>query len=382
MGWNDMEENDQLLKAYAERGDEAAFRELVERYTRLVYSTALRQVNDAHAAEDITQLVFTHFAQEAGKLLRRRAVIGGWLYRDTVFTASKYRRSTQRRLRREEEASRMNEQNVACREGVWDEVAPVIDEALRHLGGRDRNAIVLRFFDGRALRSVGEALGISEDAARMRVDRALERLRKFLVNRGVAVSAGTLVTLLGTHAASAAPESPAESIAFNALENACAKDDVHWHSSEWLASKGLYFVLPGAVLLCLLTAFVWRSMVSAKSTVTLLLRPNVEVASIEIQGGVRRTTSNPTAMSVFVFKSLVLRPGEQVTVTNTRGQYRVTLRPVVEANRVRVEAFLLEDASNSGPVLFPDVVATNGEQVIASKGIYSLELRPALIPRK
>src|SRR5690349_16904846 len=103
-----MSETTQWLRDYAERGDESAFSRLVERYTGLVYSAALRQVGDEHhLAEDVTQMVFRNLARRA-RSLPAAVVLGGWLYRDAVFTASKLRRAAERRRAREQEASMIN----------------------------------------------------------------------------------------------------------------------------------------------------------------------------------------------------------------------------------------------------------------------------------
>jgi RNA polymerase sigma factor (sigma-70 family) len=355
----------------------------VERYTRLVYSTALRQVDDAHAAQDITQLVFTHLAQKAGAL-SRRVVIGGWLYRDAVFTASKYRRSMQRRRVREEEAARMTDQSVEDAASTWNQVAPFVDEALERLGENDRNAIVLRFFEGQPLRSVGDALGISEDAARMRVDRAVEKLRRFLVGRGVAVSAAGLAAILGTSIASAAPENMAPSIAANALGKARADTGFQLDWPDWMTSKAFFAAMASIVSISLAAGLVWQSVPRATLTATAAVAQKLEVSSIEIRGGVRRTTKNPTSMYFFIFTPLTIRPGEQVTVTNTRGPYRITLRSTIEADTVLFEASLAEGSTDpaSATVVFPSVKATNGEQVVVSNGIYSFEFRPTFALQK
>src|SRR6266480_3501035 len=162
-----MTDTGQLLRDYAERHDEKAFGELVKCHLDLVYSTALRQLGgDAQLAQDIAQVVFTDLARKA-KTLPREVVLGGWLYRHTCFTAAKALRTERRRQIREHEAAIMNAQNEPSDE-IWRQVAPVLDQAMNQLNERDRDAIVLRFFEHQPLREVGAALGASEDAARMR----------------------------------------------------------------------------------------------------------------------------------------------------------------------------------------------------------------------
>jgi RNA polymerase sigma factor (sigma-70 family) len=373
-----MKESGQLLKAYAEHGDELAFREIVERYSRLVYSTALRQVGDSHAAQDITQLVFTHLARKAGAL-PRKVVIGGWLFRDTVFTASKYRRSMARRRVREEVAARMS--NVENEDAAWMQVAPLIEDAMTRLGVRDRDVIVLRFFEEQPFRSVGSALGISEDAARMRVERALEKLRRFFVSRGVAISATGLATMLANNALGSVPGDMMTSIAANALHNASVAGGFQISLPDWIASKVFKFGMASVLSIGLVSGFIWHSHSRARPSVSAIV-PQSETRFIQIQGGVRRTTRNPTAMSFYMFGALAIRPGEQAFVTNIKSNYRLIVSPTIEADKIRIESSLVENASNpaSRTISFPTVIATNGEKSVASNGIYSFEFSPTFAP--
>jgi len=165
-----------LLKQFAKNGSEPAFAELVSRHVNLVYSTALRNVGDAHAAQEIAQAVFIILARKANSL-SMHTVLSGWLYQTTRLTAANYLRTEIRRQKREQEAYMQSLTNETEAE-VWRQIAPQLDDAMARLGDRDRNAIVLRFFENKNLREVGVALGASEDAAKMRVNRALEKLRK------------------------------------------------------------------------------------------------------------------------------------------------------------------------------------------------------------
>lgn len=197
-----MNDDLQLLQSYL-NGSESAFRELVVRYVNLVYAAAVRHLADTAQAEDVVQTVFTALARKA-RQLPQDVVLGGWLYRHTCFVAAQVVRTERRRLAREKEAvaTNVSEDN---REAQWEQLSPLLDTAMQRLGRSDRDAVVLRFFEKRDLRSVGECLGISEEAARKRVARALEKLRAFFSRRGATLSTATLATLLGAHAVIAAP---------------------------------------------------------------------------------------------------------------------------------------------------------------------------------
>lgn len=196
-------EDSELLDRYARERSEDAFRELVSRHVDLVYSAALRQTRDPHRAEDACQLVFATLARKAA-LLSGHPCLRGWLYTCTHYTAAKLRRSEQRRLLREQEAQAVNPQDDESTT-AWENIRPVLDEVMHELGGRDREAVILRYFDRRPLAEVGRALGVSEDAARKRVDRLLERMRVLLARRGITSSAAVLGAALGGHAVQAAP---------------------------------------------------------------------------------------------------------------------------------------------------------------------------------
>lgn len=198
-----------LLRDYAQHGSEPAFRELVARYTDLVYSVALRRAGgDSHLAEDIVQSVFTDLAIQSrrgrGPLAGGPCALGGWLHRHTCFVTANFRRAEHRRQAREQLAVEMNSLDSAS-DTSWQQLAPSLDETLNELETADRDALLLRFYERRDLRAVGLALGVSEDAAQKRVTRALDRLRSLLAARGVALGSAMLAGLLSERAVRAAP---------------------------------------------------------------------------------------------------------------------------------------------------------------------------------
>lgn len=198
-----MRSDHELLRLYAESRNERAFRECVERHAGMVHAAALRQVNDASLAEDITQRVFTHLARKASSF-SAKVPLAAWLHRATRNESLHALRQQRLRARREHEAAAsMND--IETPPPSWDSLRPVLDEALHRLGETDRQALLLRFFQGLELRSVGEQLGLSENAARMRVSRALDKLRRGLARRGIRSTSAALSVTLAAHAAEAAP---------------------------------------------------------------------------------------------------------------------------------------------------------------------------------
>src|SRR5438034_3048126 len=207
-----------LLRSYARDRSESAFTELVQRHINLVHSAALREAHgDASMAEDVTQAVFAELARKASSLFRHPA-LAGWLYTCVRQMAANVRRAEDRRQRRQQEAQTMNELLISDpSEAVWRQVQPVLDDAMHELSEVDRTAVVLRFFEERSLKEVGLALGLNENAARMRVDRALGKLQSLLAKRGVTSTASGLAVAISVGAVVSAPASLAATVASSAL---------------------------------------------------------------------------------------------------------------------------------------------------------------------
>ncbi|HVW19643.1 MAG TPA: sigma-70 family RNA polymerase sigma factor [Opitutaceae bacterium] len=185
----------ELLRRYVESGSQEAFAELVRRHLKLVHHSALRRVGrNAHAADDVTQAVFTGLARKAGSL-QHHPNLAGWLYTATRFAAADIVRSERRRRTHEQEAETMKELNSEPAIPA-DRLEPFLDEALDLMDQRDREAVLLHYFEGHTFAEVGAALSLSADAARMRVNRALDRLRAEFARRGVASSAAALAAAL------------------------------------------------------------------------------------------------------------------------------------------------------------------------------------------
>src|SRR5688572_17867398 len=184
-----------LLREFIRDQSQDAFTALVQRHLGLVYCAALRQVRSPQLAEEVAQSVFTDLARNAA-LLKPDTVLTAWLYEVTRRTAINVVRGEARRQLREQIVLEMNAMNATFDD--WRQIEPLLDDAMHALDDIDRTAILLRFFENKSLREVGENLGTTDDTARKRVNRAVERLRDFFTRRGVAVGASGLVVVIST----------------------------------------------------------------------------------------------------------------------------------------------------------------------------------------
>lgn len=193
-----------LLKEYLTERSEAAFRRLVERYQDVVHSLAWRQLGDPAAAEDVAQQVFLLLASKAHWLTGRSSV-GGWLHRSTLNLCARAHTREIRRMKREHTYSA--DPSINSTEPPPDnrELIRQLDTILNELPEKEREAIVLRFYRGQSLREVGESLGTTEEAARKRVSRALDRLSERLKRKGVTAAAAAVLAAVLTEGAQAAP---------------------------------------------------------------------------------------------------------------------------------------------------------------------------------
>ena len=219
-----MTDDAELLSRYAAEQSEAAFAELTRRHVDLVHSAALRLMNgDVHAAQDVTQQVFTEVARQAKRLARHPALVG-WLYTTTRQMASRMHRTDQRRQAREQEATIMNQLlHDDTPPADWNQLRPVIEDVMHELDDRDRHAVLLRYFQNKTLHEVGAALNLTENAARMRVDRALDKLRGKLARHGITTTAAALAVVMTANAVQAAPAGLVATISAAAIAGSAAQ---------------------------------------------------------------------------------------------------------------------------------------------------------------
>ena len=208
----------ELLAQYARSESDAAFATLVARYVNLVYSAALRFTGNPHHAEEITQAVFINLARKAGNL-GRGVVLSGWLYQTARLTAGNFVKGEIRRQRREQQAY-MQSTLTEPESAAWEQIAPLLEEAMGRLGETDRNAVVLRFFENKTAREVAATLKINEAAAHKRVNRALDKLRKIFSKRGVTLTATVIAGAVAANSVQAAPAGVAAAVTAAAAKGA------------------------------------------------------------------------------------------------------------------------------------------------------------------
>jgi RNA polymerase sigma factor (sigma-70 family) len=210
----------ELLRQYVHRDSNEAFAALLARHVNMVYSVALRKTGNPQAAEEITQVVFIILAKKA-RGLSKKIVLSGWLYHTARLTAVNFLRADMRRVRREQEAYMQSLDNETEPE-IWRHIAPLLEDGMARLGEKDRDALVLRFFEGKSFQDIASAVGATENAAKKRVHYALEKLRRHFAKRGVVSTASALAGAMATCSVQAAPMALVQSLSAATLAKGTA----------------------------------------------------------------------------------------------------------------------------------------------------------------
>ena len=214
----------ELLDRYRGSGPDAdsAFTELVRRHLDAVYSSALRRLGgDAAGAADLSQQVFSELARQAASLKRHPALIA-WLFTTTRQLASRAIRDEVRRRQRERDAASSESMAPESPAPDWHAIAPLLDSALDSLDEDERRILLLRHLERQPFGTIGAQLGLKENTARMRAERALEKLHRSLSQRGVTSTAAALAYILEGQAITAAPAGLVASISTAAISAASA----------------------------------------------------------------------------------------------------------------------------------------------------------------
>lgn len=315
-------EDAELLRRYVKERSDAAFAELVQRHLALVYSTALRQLNgDVHAAEDVAQTVFIALARKAAALTAYRS-LAGWLYLSAHHAATQIIRSERRRQVREQEAHTMQDFSLRLESNPdWEQVRPVLDDAVRELGHADREAVLLRYFEGRPFAEIGSALKVSEDAARMRVERALEKLRFLLGRRGIVSTAAALGTILGEHGVVAAPAGLAITVTGVALAEIAATTTATLLIPTAFMSKITVTLSLAAALAATVASFFFanqahRAKALAEQTKYEMASLRTQLAASEVRDTHPILPTAPTKENQFRFSAKIAPTNQNVNAPN------------------------------------------------------------------
>ncbi len=317
----------ELLQQFARNRSDDAFKTLVARHIDLVYSAALRQVRSAELAEEITQTVFIDLSKNAHKL-KPNTLLTAWLYQVTRRTAIDAVRSESRRQQRELAA--MELADMTTPDSDWKDIKPLLDEAMNALEESDRNSLLLRYFENKSLREVGQALGTSDDAAQKRVSRAVERLRDFFSEHGVAVGATTIVASVSANAVQAAPVPLALTItkaaAATTMTTLAATAPI---TMNWLTAKTISAIITSALVAATGTYVVLQAQTKQlkEENLKLLAKQN-ELA--------KQHDDVATTVSTMK-KELDRAKKDNVELLRLRGEVGLLRRQSAETEKLRVE---------------------------------------------
>jgi RNA polymerase sigma factor (sigma-70 family) len=191
------------LKQYVERRDEEAFTLLVQRFGPLVFSVCQRTLGHQQDAEDAFQATFLVLARKAGTIANAQAT-AAFLYRVAYRIAKKLKRQKAKRS-----MASIDSHDIPAAEEtpelIWRSLRPVLDEEVDRLPDKFRLPFVLHYLHGLSYEQVARQLGCPVGTLGSWLAQARDRLRRRLVQRGIALSSALLATVLAGYAGSVPP---------------------------------------------------------------------------------------------------------------------------------------------------------------------------------
>ncbi len=178
-----------LLHRYTSDHDLQAFDALASRYLDVIRAVCRQEIGNSDLAEDAVSATLLVFAEKASSI-RSNASLRAWLIKTSRLVCKNVRR-------REDSQMNLVKHLRPKSPSISDTTLSfVLDQALAKLTEKHRQAITLRFCEQQPLVEVGRTMGISEDAARMLVQRGLKLLRKSLKNSGIPIGIASASLLL------------------------------------------------------------------------------------------------------------------------------------------------------------------------------------------
>jgi RNA polymerase sigma factor (sigma-70 family) len=370
-----METDATLLDRWRRDRDPDAFAEVVHRHAPLVFNTCSRVLRDAAHAEEVTQECFIELLESRATNLRS---VGGWLHTLAVSRALDRLRAEGRLKRRE---SRYAETSKKTVEPTWNELADIVDEAIRELPEDLRDVIVVRFLRGKTYQEAAAELGLATSTVQLRIAKGIDQLRQILKNRGLTISSATLATLLEfnpVHALPVAVTTKLGHVALSGLLRPTNKISVMGIKAS-IATK---FLVVATAIFILTSAATWVTNSSRKLQFVEEPSPNtLDAEDIRLS---KLVNSDQAPASTLVQGETRIESGHSLP-TNRIASVEGTVKdsdgnPLADW-QVRTAHFdRTANSSGANPKVTPAKTASNGvfRLEIPEPGQYRLEARDAL----